>query len=121
ADGRIGALVVVPNGDNGAEVGIRVVSGLNGKSADACVSDSFRGGCIVARRALNFVPHASLRVPVVMRDACIDVPCDAPGALATIYVSYALVRITQCKHACADPVGSAQQCPSSLRLPLTTI
>ena len=79
ADGRIGALVVVPNGDNGAEVGIRVVSGLNGKSADACVSDSFRGGCIVARRALNFVPHASLRVPVVMRDACIDVPCDAPG------------------------------------------
>jgi N-acetylneuraminic acid mutarotase len=81
--GRIGALVVVPNGDDGAEVAIRVVSGLNGKSADACVSDGFRGGCIVARRALNFVPHASLRVPVVMRDACIDTPCDAPGALAT--------------------------------------
>jgi outer membrane protein assembly factor BamB len=81
AAGRIGALVVVPSGHSDAEVAIRVVVGLDGKTPDACVNDGFKGGCIVARRALHFLPHAPLTVPVEMRASCRDVGCAASSDL----------------------------------------
>lgn len=76
ANGRIGALVVVPSGSSTDELAIRVVTGI-GKSAEACVSGGYTGGCIVARRALHFLPHEQLTVVVAMRAPCKDVACDA--------------------------------------------
>ena len=71
---RIGSLVIVPSGAKNGEVAIEVVVGI-GKSPEQCILDRFVGGCIVARRALHFVPHASLLLPIVLRAACVDVPC----------------------------------------------
>jgi hypothetical protein len=73
--GRIGALVVVPSGSNTDEVGIRVVAGF-GKSVASCVAP-WGEGCIVARRALRFIPHEPLSVPINLSASCDGVPCDA--------------------------------------------
>ena len=81
--GHIGALVVVPSANAEDEVAIRVVSGVQGRTAEACTASGFRGGCIVARRSLHFVPHTPLRVPVLMSATCVDIACDAPGTFAT--------------------------------------
>ena len=75
ASGKLGTLVVVPSGDASAEVAVRIVLGLNGQRADACVQSNYKGGCIVARRAVHYLPHASLRVPVALQGACRDVAC----------------------------------------------
>jgi hypothetical protein len=76
---RVGAIVVVPSGANDDALALRVVTGI-GKSAEQCVFDHYTGGCIVARRALRFVPHESLDLPIEMLFSCKDVPC---GALFT--------------------------------------
>jgi hypothetical protein len=73
-DGRVGMLVVVPSGDDGAEIGLRVVTGTKGKRSDECAPPDYKG-CIVARRAIRFLPHTKLTVPVTMRASCKDVPC----------------------------------------------
>lgn len=73
SSGRIGTLVVVPSGDRGEEVALRVVSGV-GKGVEACTlapGDT----CVVARRALRFIPHKELVLNVAMRSACIGKPC----------------------------------------------
>jgi hypothetical protein len=77
-DGRIGALVVAPSGDSDVEIGVRIVTGVGGTSPEACVTPDYRG-CIVARRALKYIPHTSLKVNIPMRANCKDVPCDAAG------------------------------------------
>jgi hypothetical protein len=38
------------------------------------VSSGYKGGCIVARRALRFIPEEDLHLPVELEVACIDVP-----------------------------------------------
>jgi cysteine-rich repeat protein len=75
-DGAIGSLVVTPSGDDDAAFGVRVVTGL-GKSAEDCEVDGYRGGCILARRFLHFIPHETLHLPISMDVSCLDVPCDA--------------------------------------------
>ena len=72
--GRIGTVVVVPSGDDDDEIAARFVLGI-GKSPQRCVEDGFKGGCIVARRALRFIPHEPLVVSVPMRNECRDVIC----------------------------------------------
>ena len=74
--GRIGSIVVLPHDSKEGQVGIEVVAGI-AKSAEECRRDNFVGGCIVARRALNFVKHRSLELPVELEAACVDVPCGA--------------------------------------------
>lgn len=74
--GRIGSLVILPNESKQGHLEIQVVAGL-GKSAEECQRDNFVGGCIVARRSLNFVKHRSLRLPIGLEVACLDVPCGA--------------------------------------------
>src|SRR5688572_14404511 len=74
-DGRVGTLVVVPSGDKDEEVTIRLVTGIK-KTAEQCVLDGYKGGCIVARRAVRFVPHTPLLVPVEMSIDCLDIPCE---------------------------------------------
>jgi hypothetical protein len=72
--GRIGSLVIVPSGAPDAEIAFRVVLG-HGKPVEQCAAPSYGAGCIVARRSLRFVEHASLTVPVVMRASCDGLPC----------------------------------------------
>lgn len=74
--GNIGTLVVVPSGDDDDEIGVRVVTGV-GKSAEACVKDGYIGGCIVARRAIRYLPHTPLDLPIFMGVDCLDIPCGA--------------------------------------------
>jgi hypothetical protein len=73
--GDIGTLVIVPSGGTEAKFAVRVVAGI-GKSPEACVADGYQGGCIVARRIMNFVPHTELTLPVPLTVDCLDVACD---------------------------------------------
>ena len=76
ATGRIGSLVILPGAEKDQETAIRVVTGVT-MSVDDCVTQGYVGGCVVARRALSFVPGETLHLPVHMQVSCIDVPCGA--------------------------------------------
>ncbi len=72
--GHVGTLVAIPSGADNAKVAFRVVGAVTA-SLDACTLDA-GAGCIVARRALNFIPHEALGVSVPLRAACEGVVCD---------------------------------------------
>src|SRR5262249_5776920 len=55
------------------DVAFKIVAGI-GRDADTCVPP-YGKGCVVARRAMHFVPHADLRVDVPLRAACDGVSC----------------------------------------------
>jgi hypothetical protein len=76
ATGRIGSLALVPSGAEDAEVAVRVVTAVAGDLA-ACDAASAAGtqGCIVARRALRFVPHHTIDLAIVMSAACDGIAC----------------------------------------------
>jgi hypothetical protein len=78
--GRVGALVIVPSGDDNAEVAFRVVA-AQGKDPDTCGPGY--AGCIVARRALRFLPHTSLTVSVPLRQSCFGKACAGGGDFST--------------------------------------
>jgi hypothetical protein len=76
--GRVGSIVAIPSDDDKASVAFKVVTAFGpGSSADACAADARGHGCIVARRALGFIPHTKLVVPVAMRTQCAGVTCPA--------------------------------------------
>ena len=77
AAGKLGSLVIVPSGASDAVVAFKVVEGFAGHSADDCIRTGDYSQCIVARRALHFLPHKQLLVPVAMQVSCKGVPCDA--------------------------------------------
>lgn len=70
---RIGTLVVTP-GESGRGA-VVVVVGVDGRSAKSCVPPRYEG-CIVARRRFSFSESTSLRMPITIDRACIDVSCD---------------------------------------------
>ena len=70
---RVGTLVITPSGALDAEIAFKVVE-ASGQSADSCKAPDYTG-CIVARRALRFLPHANLEVNVAMLRSCKDKPC----------------------------------------------
>jgi hypothetical protein len=72
---RIGSLVLVPSGANDDTVALRVVTGVKVRP-DECTPESGYKGCVVARRALRFIPHTPLYLPVEMSQSCLDVTCD---------------------------------------------
>ncbi|MFT3773307.1 MAG: hypothetical protein QM820_48630 [Minicystis sp.] len=83
-DGRIGSIVLIPGKDREAPFAVKILSGVD-VLADDCVTSPKRPtdvkgqrGCIVARRELGFIPQTPLTLPILMRQACIGVPC-APG------------------------------------------
>jgi hypothetical protein len=76
SNGRIGSLVIVPSGANDDTVAVRIVMGV-GKDVSECKPPAYGPECIVARRALRFIPGASLYVPIAMAASCEGVPCDA--------------------------------------------
>jgi hypothetical protein len=73
-DGTIGSIVLVPSGDDDAEVGIRVVAGIT-TPPEQCQAEDYRG-CIVARRALRYVANESLPVDVLLTSDCIGLACN---------------------------------------------
>lgn len=73
ANGRVGAIVVVPSAGNEDTVAVELVLGVNKEPAD-CRGTKYVD-CIVARRALHFLPHEPLVVQVALRDACRGVDC----------------------------------------------
>ena len=72
---RVGTLIVTPSGAEDQEVALKVVEAI-GQSAETCVAPAYEG-CIVARRALRFIPHANVVVTVSALLACKNVPCGA--------------------------------------------
>lgn len=79
ANGYVGSVVLVPNGDDSALVGFKVVAGLDGQPVDQCAPDdagSYGSRCIVSRRALRYLPHTPLVVDVRLSGACAGIACD---------------------------------------------
>jgi len=73
--GRIGSLVVVPSGGDDEEVAIQVVTTAGGLPANACDPKSPSSSCVVARRALRFVPHTPLQLPIELSSSCLGKVC----------------------------------------------
>jgi hypothetical protein len=78
-ESKLGSVVLLPSGQDDALVGFKVVTAINGQNLDACTPDatgSYGPNCIVARRALRYVPHAMLTVDVLMSSTCAGKTCD---------------------------------------------
>jgi hypothetical protein len=99
--GRIGSLVLVPRDEKDSEFAVRVVTGFY-KTPEECVTDGYLGGCIVARRALSFLPHDTIELPIEMEAACIDVPCEATQ---TCRHGVCVSAVLDDPRACTDPAG----------------
>ena len=97
--GNMGTLVVVPSGARDAELALRVVGGV-GVDPESCRGASYGSGCIVARRALRYLPHQSMRLLVRLSATCQGVVC-APDQTCSLGV---------CKSANIDP----SQCTSDI-------
>lgn len=76
--GRIGSLVVVPSEADDAEIGVRVLTAVDRSPSDCdAAAPADARGCIVARRALRFLPHDTIDLPIEMTQACDGVVCAA--------------------------------------------
>jgi hypothetical protein len=76
--GRIGTLVVTPSGDHAAVI---VIAGLGDTAASSCGPPLYKG-CVVARRSFAFIEHVTLRLPIHLDPACVDVPCNVESTCA---------------------------------------
>lgn len=74
--GEIGSIVLVPpdGADKESPFAFKVVGSL-GTDVENCVAPAYGPGCIVARRAMRFVPHRPFRVPVHLGRACAGIVC----------------------------------------------
>lgn len=72
--GNVGTLVLAPSGDKDAEVGLRVVAGLD-LPPEQCADHGYKG-CVVARRALRFDHHDTVNVDIQLARSCIDFGCN---------------------------------------------
>ena len=109
---RLGSLVVTPSGSKDEEVTIKVVVGVD-TTAIECKKPDYKG-CIVARRALRFVPHEPLDLPVSMAFSCVDHPCD-PDTTCVKDVGCVPATIpdsTRCKGDGCDDASLAQGHPA---------
>jgi hypothetical protein len=78
-DGRLGSVVLIPSGDDNEQVAFKVVTAFDNTTVDECTLDAGDAGhCIIARRALRYIPHTTLRVPVQMATACAGNDCGDP-------------------------------------------
>jgi hypothetical protein len=83
-DGRLGALVIVPSGDEDAAIAFRVVSAINGQRVDDCTAPAYGPSCITYA--------GSCAQPVV--DAAGDVYAACTGTLvkldSTLHLKWAV-------------------------------
>jgi hypothetical protein len=76
AGGEIGSIVLVPpeDAEKNAPFAVKVVASL-GAPLENCVAPDYGPSCIVARRAMRFVPQRPFHVPVRLSQACAGVVC----------------------------------------------
>jgi hypothetical protein len=100
--GSIGSIVLVPSSDGpkDAPFGFKVVTSLSGP-VDACVPPAYGPQCIVARRAMRYVPHDDFHVPVRMSQACAGVVC--PDTQSCVDGSCQSATVDP--STCTDPAG----------------
>ena len=111
AAGNVGSLVVVPSGASDG-VGIRVMMGVDA-SVEACDEAHGFAGCIVARRALQFVPHHSLELPIALERDCLGRKCSADSTCIATYCVDASVSCDE-DGSCALPdAGTSPACVTS--------
>lgn len=72
--GKLGTLVVVPSGASDEQVAIRVIGGA-GVDPTQCAAPSYGPKCIVARRALHYLPHQAIALPIKLSRTCQGVLC----------------------------------------------
>jgi choice-of-anchor A domain-containing protein len=73
----IGNVVVTPqSGRRDGPLTVFVALGLRGKRAADCTETGDPKNCIRARRKLTFIPHAPLKLPVVLYRDCEGITCD---------------------------------------------
>ena len=119
ADGSapVGTITVVPTAGDSSAGAIRVVMGI-GRDPDTCRLDSTqKGGCIVARRKLSFVPGQVLDVPIRLHAVCNGQLCDAD---TTCNASGLCVSARLDSSTCGTPGGCEPEGdgPSNLPAPL---
>lgn len=74
-EGDIGSIVLYPGeAENDDKFAFKVVTSL-GAPVEGCVPPDYGPTCIVARRAMRFVPHTPFHVPVRMSQACAGILC----------------------------------------------
>lgn len=82
SDGTIGSIVLLPPDDNeNAPFAFKVVTSIDGP-VESCLGPELGPGCIVARRAMRFVPRTPFHVPVPMRQVCAGVQCPSEQTCA---------------------------------------
>jgi hypothetical protein len=72
----VGTLVAVPSGGEDAEIDYRVVLGVD-TPTESCSAANGYEECIVARRALRYIAHSQIVLPVTLTANCESIPCDA--------------------------------------------
>jgi formylglycine-generating enzyme required for sulfatase activity len=82
ANGRIGSFTLVPSGDENEAFAVKVILGHGVKTAAGCRSEEGSAdtlpGCIFARRALHYLPHTALTLPIALHADCEGVICHDP-------------------------------------------
>jgi hypothetical protein len=103
--GRIGGIVIVPSRDPSDEVGIAVVTGIDGTAVDTC-RPPYKKGCVVARRALRFAENTDLRVNISVRRVCDGNPC---LPVETCRVGSCVSAVLASSSPCTDPRGCGEE------------
>ncbi len=106
ANGAIGSIVIVPNGEDDQTIEVRVVGGVT-RAPDTCATYNY-DGCIVARRTIAFIPHQSLSVDVDLQGACIGDACDPLTTCVDGVCQDA--RVTSTTPEDAGPTGPTVRC-----------
>lgn len=74
ANGQVGSIVLVPSRADDDTVGVRVVAGIT-RPPEECAAHGY-DGCIIARRTVTYLPHASVDLEIALTGGCIGRPCD---------------------------------------------
>gem|GEM_PF-1655171 len=98
--GRIGDIVLIPQDKKDDALAFEIVAGVNRETA-SCADNDYEG-CIVARRALRFIPRRPLELPVELELECLDVPCEATQ---TCRRGKCVSATLEEPLACSDPAG----------------
>lgn len=110
--GEIGSIVLVPPeaAEKDAPFAFKVVGSL-GANVEDCVGPDYGPGCIVARRAMRFVPQQPFHVPVHLGRACAGVVCPDTQTCVDGVCRSATVDPYDCqaKQACTPEGGDAPE------------
>ncbi len=98
----IGTIVLTPQHSRDAQLLIEVVTSFK-KDPTECVSGKL-DGCIIARRALTYIEHTPLTLPIAMNKACLAVDCQPDQTC----VDGACKNSTIDPAKCTDPKGCDQ-------------